>query len=55
MVPDLYISWHAGKSSWKKIKSLNLILLVLKFLIQGMTINIQNLKKNKLNLFFFNY
>ena len=24
MVPDLYIAWHAGKSSWKKTKFLNL-------------------------------
>ena len=23
MVPDLYISWHAGKSKWKNYKSLN--------------------------------
>ncbi len=23
LVPDLYISWHAGKSSWKKTKMLN--------------------------------
>tara|TARA_B100001059_G_scaffold48412_1_gene41424 strand:+ start:588 stop:1331 length:744 start_codon:yes stop_codon:yes gene_type:complete len=23
LVPDLYIAWHAGKSSWKKFKSLN--------------------------------
>ena len=23
MVPDLYVAWHAGKSSWKKLKSLN--------------------------------
>jgi N-acetylmuramoyl-L-alanine amidase len=23
MVPDLYTAWHAGKSSWKKYKSLN--------------------------------
>ena len=23
MVPELYIAWHAGKSSWKKYKSLN--------------------------------
>ena len=23
MVPDLYVSWHAGKSFWKKDKSLN--------------------------------
>ena len=23
MVPDLYIAWHAGISSWKKYKSLN--------------------------------
>ena len=23
LVPDIYISWHAGKSSWKKYKSLN--------------------------------
>ncbi len=23
MVPDLYVAWHAGKSSWKKEKSLN--------------------------------
>ena len=23
MVPDLYVAWHAGKSSWKSFKSLN--------------------------------
>ena len=23
MVPDLYIAWHAGQSSWKNYKSLN--------------------------------
>ena len=23
IVPDLYIAWHAGKSSWKNYKSLN--------------------------------
>ena len=23
MVPDLYVAWHAGKSSWKNYKSLN--------------------------------
>ena len=23
LVPDLYIAWHAGKSSWKRYKSLN--------------------------------
>ena len=23
MVPDLYIAWHAGKSSWKNYQSLN--------------------------------
>jgi N-acetylmuramoyl-L-alanine amidase len=23
MVPDLYVAWHAGKSSWKGFKSLN--------------------------------
>jgi N-acetylmuramoyl-L-alanine amidase len=23
LVPDLYIAWHAGKSSWKSLKSLN--------------------------------
>ena len=23
MVPDLYVAWHAGKSSWKKEKLLN--------------------------------
>ena len=23
VVPDLYIAWHAGKSSWKNYKSLN--------------------------------
>ena len=23
MVPDLYVAWHAGKSSWKKDKNLN--------------------------------
>ena len=23
LIPDLYIAWHAGKSSWKKFKSIN--------------------------------
>ena len=23
MVPDLYVAWHAGKSSWGKYNSLN--------------------------------
>tara|TARA_B100001093_G_scaffold87557_1_gene79512 strand:+ start:242 stop:964 length:723 start_codon:yes stop_codon:yes gene_type:complete len=23
MVPDVYIAWHAGKSKWKKLRSLN--------------------------------
>ena len=23
LVPDLYIAWHAGKSSWRNYKSLN--------------------------------
>jgi len=23
LIPDLYTAWHAGKSSWKKLKSLN--------------------------------
>ena len=23
LVPDLYEAWHAGKSSWKTLKSLN--------------------------------
>jgi N-acetylmuramoyl-L-alanine amidase len=23
IVPDLYVAWHAGKSSWKNIKYLN--------------------------------
>ena len=23
LVPDLYEAWHAGKSTWKEIKSLN--------------------------------
>ena len=23
LVPDLYVAWHAGESSWKKFKSLN--------------------------------
>ena len=23
VVPDLYVAWHAGKSSWKNYKSLN--------------------------------
>ena len=23
LVPDLYVSWHAGISNWKKLKNLN--------------------------------
>ena len=56
LVPDLYISWHAGKSRWKKIKSLNKIQLELKFLIQDIIINIKNFKKKQIkSIIFFNF
>ena len=51
MVPDLYIAWHAGKSSWKNYKSLNKILLELKLQTQDMSLVIKNFQKNKLLLF----
>ena len=48
MVPDSYIAWHAGKSSWKNYKSLNQILLALKLQTQDINMVIKILQKNKL-------
>ena len=48
IVPDLYIAWHAGKSSWKNYKSLNQILLELKSQILDMSLIIKNFLKSKL-------
>ena len=46
MVPDVYQAWHAGKSSWKKFKSLN------KNSINIITVHKDNLFGNKQQKFF---
>ena len=44
LVPDLYISWHAGKSKWRKIKSLNNNSIGIEIANQGHNIKYENFK-----------
>ena len=47
LVPDLYIAWHAGKSSWKNYKSLNKYSIGIEIQNPGHEFNIKNFQKNK--------
>ena len=47
LVPDLYISWHAGKSKWRKIKSLNNNSIGIEIANQGHNIKYENFKKEQ--------
>ena len=47
LVPELYVSWHAGISSWKNYKSINKYSIGIEISNPGMTISIKNFQKNK--------
>ena len=57
MVPDLYVAWHAGKSSWKNFKSLNKNSIGIEISNPGHAHNYINFSKSKLkfniNWYFF--
>ena len=52
MVPDLYIAWHAGKSSWKSFKSLNKNSIGIEISNPGHGNKYKNFQKNKFNQFY---
>ncbi len=47
LVPDLYISWHAGKSKWRKVKSLNNSSIGIEIANKGHNIKYENFKKEQ--------
>ena len=49
MVPDLYIAWHAGKSYWKNLNSLNKNSIGIEIANPGHQNNYKNFSKNKLS------
>ena len=49
LVPDLYIAWHAGISSWKNFKSLNKNSIGIEINNPGHSINYKNFSKNQIN------
>ena len=50
LVPDLYVSWHAGISHWKKVKKLNKFSIGIEIHNPGHQFNIRVLIKSKLIL-----
>tara|TARA_B100001559_G_C16449162_1_gene598330 strand:+ start:589 stop:1332 length:744 start_codon:yes stop_codon:yes gene_type:complete len=46
-VPDLYISWHAGKSQWKNFKSLNKYSIGIEVSNPGHNFNYKKFSKNQ--------
>ena len=52
LVPDLYTSWHAGKSAWKKKKSLNSKSLGIEISNPGHTFKYANFKKKQIKSIF---
>ena len=47
MVPDLYAAWHAGKSQWKKYKSLNKYSIGIEISNPGHNFGYDKFSKNK--------
>ena len=47
LVPDLYVAWHAGKSSWKNYKSLNKYSIGIEISNPDINLIIKNFQKNK--------
>ena len=52
LVPDLYTSWHAGRSAWKKKKSLNSKSLGIEISNPGHTFKYANFKKKQIKSLF---
>ena len=52
LVPDLYTSWHAGRSAWKKKKSLNSKSLGIEISNPGHTFNYSTFKKKQIKSLF---
>jgi N-acetylmuramoyl-L-alanine amidase len=48
LVPDLYISWHAGISSWKRFKSINKYSIGIEISNMGHNYNYKNFKKEQI-------
>ena len=48
IVPDLYISWHAGKSQWKSFKSLNKYSIGIEVSNPGHNFNYKKFSKNQI-------
>ena len=48
MVPDLYVAWHAGKSSWKNFKSLNKNSIGIEISNPGHNYNYMNFSKKQI-------
>ena len=49
MVPDLYIAWHAGKSSWKNYESLNKYSIGIEINNPGHQFNYKRFSKKQIN------
>ncbi len=49
LVPDLYIAWHAGKSSWKNFKSLNAHSIGIELTNPGHEFNYKKYSNNQIN------
>ena len=49
LVPDLYIAWHAGKSSWKNYKSLNQNSIGIEITNPGHEFGYKNFSKKKIS------
>ncbi|MDC0455191.1 N-acetylmuramoyl-L-alanine amidase, partial [Candidatus Pelagibacter sp.] len=48
LVPDLYVAWHAGISSWKKINSLNKNSIGIEICNPGHNINYKKFSKKQI-------
>ena len=49
LVPDLYVAWHAGVSSWKKYKSLNKYSIGIEISNSGHDYKYKNFNKSQIN------
>jgi len=49
LVPDLYIAWHAGKSSWRNYSSLNKYSIGIEISNPGHQFNYRNFSKKQIN------
>ena len=49
LVPDLYIAWHAGISSWQKFKSINKYSIGIEISNSGHNYKYKNFSKNQIN------